>query len=105
MRVASTGYRLCTCCRPSRGYGAPDFKTDIKAEIKKFFAGTVITGGNVDSEEKAKSVLENGFDLVYIGRAFIANPDLVEKLQNRDDLKQPNPNLFYAAGKEGYTDY
>ena len=85
--------------------GAPDFETDIKKEIKKYFAGTVITGGNIDSEKKAKEVLENGFDLVYVGRAFIANPDLVQKFKNGDDLKEPNPELFYSAGKEGYTDY
>ena len=85
--------------------GAPDFKTDIKKEIKKFFAGTVITGGNIDSEEKAKKVLDDGFDLVYIGRAFIANPDLVEKFKNEKDLREPNADLFYTSGKEGYIDY
>lgn len=84
---------------------APDFKTDIRQTIKGTFAGTVITGGNVDSKEKAQEILDDGFDLVYIGRGFIANPELVNKLEKGKKLKDPNPDLFYSAGKEGYTDY
>jgi len=85
--------------------GSPDFKTDIKKEIKKYFAGTVITGGNIDSEDKAKKVLDDGFDLAYVGRAFIANPDFVKKIKNNKKISEPNPDTFYTPGKEGYTDY
>lgn len=85
--------------------GSPDFKTDIKKEIKKYFAGPVITGGNIDSEEKAKAVLDEGFDLVYVGRAVLANPDFVERIKNGKELQEPRPELFYTPGAEGYTDY
>ncbi|XLS27426.1 alkene reductase [Flavobacteriaceae bacterium M23B6Z8] len=85
--------------------GAPDFKTEIRKTIKGTFAGTVITGGDVDSKQKAQKLLDDGFDLVYIGRPFISNPDLVEKLKNEKDLKAPDPNTFYTPGAEGYTDY
>ncbi|WP_026752816.1 alkene reductase [Sediminibacter sp. Hel_I_10] len=85
--------------------GSPDFKTDIKETIKGTFAGTVITGGDIDSEKKAKAVLEEGFDLAYVGRSFISNPDFVEKIKNGEELTDPNPDLFYTPGKEGYTDY
>ena len=85
--------------------GAPDFKTEIKETIKGTFGGTVITGGEIKSKEDAEKVLDNGFDLAYVGRSFIANPNLVEKFKNGDDLKDPNPDLFYTSGAEGYTDY
>lgn len=85
--------------------GAPEFKTDIKETIKGAFTGPVIIGGNIDSKQKAQEVIDNGFDLVYIGRPFISNPDLVKKLENDESLKEPNPDTFYSAGKEGYTDY
>ncbi|OZV68491.1 alkene reductase [Winogradskyella aurantia] len=85
--------------------GAPDFKTDIKKTIKLNFAGPIITGGDVNSKEDAEKILEKGFDLVYVGRPFISNPDLPEKFKKGEDLKDPNPNLFYTPGAEGYTDY
>ncbi|WP_179345011.1 alkene reductase [Winogradskyella ursingii] len=85
--------------------GAPDFKTDIKQTIKLNFGGPIITGGDVNSKEDAEQILKDGYDLVYIGRPFISNPDLVEKLKDGDDLRDPNPELFYSAEKEGYTDY
>ena len=85
--------------------GAPDFKTDIKKTIKLNFGGTIITGGDVTSKEDAEKVLADGYDLVYIGRPFISNPNLVEKLQQGEALTEPNGDLFYTPGPEGYTDY
>ncbi|WP_336069549.1 alkene reductase [Mesoflavibacter sp. CH_XMU1404-2] len=85
--------------------GAPEFKTDIKATIKGAFVGTVISGGGVASEADAQKVLDEGMDLVYVGRPFISNPDLVEKFKNHKELQDPNPDTFYTPGKEGYTDY
>ena len=85
--------------------GAPDFATDIKNSIKKNFKGTVITGGDVDSEEKAQAILSSGLDLVYVGRSFISNPNFVEKIQNKAELVMPDMETFYSPGDKGYTDY
>ncbi|WP_047546193.1 alkene reductase [Psychroserpens sp. Hel_I_66] len=85
--------------------GAPDFKTEIKGTIKGAFAGPIITGGDIDSKKDAEQVLEDGFDLAYMGRPFISNPDLVDKLKNDKELTEPKQDLFYTPGKEGYTDY
>jgi len=62
-------------------------------------------GGDIDSVEKADKMLQNGLDLVYVGRPFISNPDFVEKLHNESELKLPDMNTFYSPGEEGYTDY
>ena len=85
--------------------GAPDFKTDIKNTIKLNFQGPIITGGDVNSKEDAQAILDKGYDLVYVGRPFISNPDLVQKFLNNEELQDPNPDLFYTPGAEGYTDY
>ena len=85
--------------------GAPDFKSDIKKTIKLNFGGTIITGGDVNSKADAQAILDQGYDLVYIGRPFISNLNLVDKLKNDEDLTDPNPDLFYTPGPEGYTDY
>lgn len=85
--------------------GAPDFKTDVKNTIKLNFNGPIITGGDVSSKKDAEKVLQDGFDLVYIGRPFVSNPDLINKLQQGSELVNPNSDLFYTPGSEGYTDY
>jgi N-ethylmaleimide reductase len=39
------------------------------------------------------------------GRPFIANPDLVERLQKGAPLAAPRAELFYTPDAEGYSDY
>ena len=39
------------------------------------------------------------------GIPYIANPDLVERLRQDAPLNEPKPELFYAQGPAGYTDY
>lgn len=86
-------------------FAAPDFKTDVLGTIKNSFGGTVISGGNVQSIEDAESIIKNGADLVYVGRPFISNPDLIHRFKNKLELSAPNFDTFYTPGKEGYTDY
>jgi N-ethylmaleimide reductase len=40
-----------------------------------------------------------------VGRAIIANPDLVLRWQADAELNDLNPATIYASGAEGYTDY
>ena len=55
---------------------------------------------------KANAAIASGqADLVAFGVPYIANPDLVERLQADAPLNKPNPALFYGVGAEGYTDY
>jgi N-ethylmaleimide reductase len=86
-------------------FGAPDFTLNIKKIIKENFKGTVISGGDVNTQEKAETILESGLDLVYVGRPFISNPDLVERLQHTLELTAPDVDTFYSPGEKGYTDY
>lgn len=84
---------------------APEFATKIWKTIGDNFNGTMIGGGDVWSAEKAEELLNDGYDLVYIGRAFIANPNLIEKLKNKEDLATPDIDKIYTPGPEGYLDY
>lgn len=86
-------------------FGAPDFTTNIKKIIKENFKGFVISGGDVDTIEKAEAILDSGLDLVYVGRPFISNPNFVEKLQNKEELVIADMDTFYSPGEKGYTDY
>lgn len=40
-----------------------------------------------------------------VGRAFLANPDLVERLTFGAELNEPDAATFYAPGPAGYIDY
>ena len=39
------------------------------------------------------------------GRPFIANPDLVERLQSGSPMAEMNPATLYGGGAAGYADY
>lgn len=53
----------------------------------------------------AQQALAGGADLVAFGRPFIANPDLVARLQTGGPFNTPDRTTFYGGGAPGYTDY
>ncbi|MDY6998748.1 MAG: alkene reductase [Actinomycetota bacterium] len=40
-----------------------------------------------------------------VGRAYLANPDLIDRLMIGAELNEPDPVTFYASGPRGYIDY
>jgi N-ethylmaleimide reductase len=55
---------------------------------------------------RAKADLDGGIaDAISFGRPFLANPDLVKRLQERAPLNEPQMETFYSQGAEGYIDY
>ncbi len=53
----------------------------------------------------AQQALADGADLVAFGRPYIANPDLVARLQAGGPFNTPDKMTFYGGGAQGYTDY
>ncbi|WP_078879843.1 alkene reductase [Kitasatospora purpeofusca] len=54
----------------------------------------------------AERLLDAGADLVSLGRAFLANPDLVTRLRTGAPLNPVrDTHLMYVGGETGYTDY
>ena len=53
----------------------------------------------------AQEALQHGADLVAFGKAFIANPDLVQRLRADGPYNEPDRATFYGGGAPGYTDY
>jgi len=84
-------------------------ETSFGESIGKQFTGTVIasTGFTGPSTlEAAQQAVDSGHgDLFAIGRDFLANPDLVERLRTGARLNEQRTELFYGGGAEGYTDY
>lgn len=78
-----------------------DFLTDFRAE----HSGTIILAGGLTQELADALIERNLIDLTAFGQPFIANPDLVERMQNGWPLTKPDPNSYYGGGVEGYLDY
>ena len=46
----------------------------------------VVTGGSHTTKSSASAMTGGDFDLVAIGRSFIANPDLIAKIRRGDRI-------------------
>jgi N-ethylmaleimide reductase len=77
----------------------------VHPELKKAFGGTIIVNSGYGLES-AEAVLEAGTaDLVAFGVPFLANPDLLRRLDGGSPLNRPDFTTFYGGGATGYTDY
>ena len=85
--------------------GAPEVPAAFKARLQTAFAGTFIASGGFDRDRAERALAEGRADLVAFGRPWIANPDLVERMQAGHKLATPDPATFYSPGPVGYTDY
>jgi 2,4-dienoyl-CoA reductase-like NADH-dependent reductase (Old Yellow Enzyme family) len=87
------------CARESLG------PNRVGPELKKQFGGLYVAN-EAFTRETAELVLQAGeADAVAFGKAFIANPDLPQRLARNAPLNPPDTNTFYADGPQGYTDY
>ena len=67
--------------------------------------GAWMVNNGYDGALAEQAVQSDHADLVAFGKAFIANPDLVERLRLQAPLNPPDPTTFYGGGAKGYTDY
>ncbi|MCX5192437.1 alkene reductase [Streptomyces sp. NBC_00249] len=83
-------------------------------EIRKAWPGTLVANpalgwGGPLPEDGGKAagerLLAAGAELISLGRSFLANPDLVERLRTGAPLNEVRDTMFYGGGSEGYTDY
>ncbi|MGW0172384.1 alkene reductase [Rhodococcus sp. NPDC003322] len=78
---------------------------DIFTEFRAEYRGTIVLAGGMTRELAEDLMEKNVIDLAAFGQPFIANPDLVERMQNGWPLTEPDPNSYYGGGAEGYLDY
>jgi len=85
--------------------GSPHVPDSIKATFRSAFKGALILSGGYDAEKAETDLSAGKCDLIAIGRAFIANPDLVERWKTGAPLNAPDMDTFYTPGPKGYIDY
>ncbi len=75
------------------------------AELRRRAPGAFM-GNNELTVKEAEAVLEAGeADLVSFGRAFIANPDLVERIRTGAPLAAAPKDYWYGGDQTGYSDW
>ena len=79
--------------------------TDFLLAFRSQYRGTVILAGGMTRELAEDLMKRNLIDLTAFGQPFIANPDLVERMQNEWPLTTPDQTSYYGGGAAGYLDY
>jgi N-ethylmaleimide reductase len=79
----------------------------LLARVRSAFPGAIIWCGGFDDREGAQAALDTGLaDLIAFGRPYIANPDLVARLEHGWPLAEADPSTYYTRRAEaGYTDF
>ncbi len=85
--------------------GAPPVPVEFKIKLRAAFDGFFILCGGFDKTSAEQALIERRGDLIAFGRPFLANPDLVARMQTDAPLNTPIEATFYVPGAKGYTDY
>jgi len=78
---------------------------DVLTPIRRHFGGLLVANMGYDVEEANAAIGAGAIDAVAFVTAFLANPDLPERLRLGAPLNGPDPATFYTPGPVGYTDY
>lgn len=77
------------------------------ADFRRVFAGPLIGNCGYTIPAAEQAIAEDQADMIAIGRPFISNPDLVERVRNDWPLAEMAPisDWYSPIGAKGYTDY
>jgi N-ethylmaleimide reductase len=84
---------------------------DVLLDLRRAWPGTLIInpvlpmGPKQTGRTDADRWLELGAELISFGRAFIANPDLVERLRTGVPIAPVDEATYYQGGDAGYLTY
>jgi N-ethylmaleimide reductase len=72
--------------------------------LREAFAGTLLVGGGFGKAEAERVLADGRADAIVFGTSYLANPDLVQRLERDAPLNEPDKATFYTPGAKGYTD-
>ena len=82
-----------------------DAPLDNIALARAHHRGPLVVNDSYDADEAREVVAKGTADAVSFARAFIANPDLVERFREGTPLARFDPKKLYSPGAAGYSDY
>ena len=78
---------------------------DVGAHFRPLARMPIIANGGLDQAAGEARLAAGLCDAVAYGRAWIANPDLVERFARQAPLNEVDMATFYQGGEKGYLDY
>ena len=79
--------------------------SEVYTKLRHLFNGPVLAEGSMKAAQYAAMIADGKADFTGFARAYMSNPDLVERLAHCLPISQPDLNTTYSSGAEGYTDY
>ena len=83
----------------------PFSEPNIALRYREIYKGNLMINNGFTVETGNQIIEEDGADLVSFGVPFIANPDLVYRMENNIPIAVADKKKYYSTGAEGYTDY
>jgi N-ethylmaleimide reductase len=80
-------------------------KGDVMTIARANYKGVLIGNMGYTPAEAEEAVSAGKLDAVAFGSAYIANPDLPERIKAGAALNVPDTSTYYTPGAKGYTDY
>lgn len=75
-------------------------------EFRAVFSGPLMGNCGYTQQTAETAIREGVADLIAFGRAFMSNPDLVERFNNGWPLNaEADMSLWFSFGEEGYADF
>ena len=90
---------------PEQIADTPGVLADVGAHFRKIATMPIITNGAMNQAKGEARLAANLCDAVAYGKAWIANPDLVERFARNAELNVADVSTFYQGGEKGYLDY
>ena len=87
------------CTREKEG------EDSLGPQLKQLFGGAYIANEGFTKDQANAWLAAGKADAVAFGVPFIANPDLVARLEQDAPLNAPRFETFYGSSPEGYIDY
>jgi len=83
----------------------PSRVEDVAKYYREIYKGTFMANGGFTRETGNQTIEEGVADLVSFGAYYIANPDLVERFEQKAELNAIDEANMYMGEALGYTDY
>ena len=96
---------ICLSADVGASASAPGAASFLGGSFRSAFRGPVILAGGYLKDNGQAAIDAGEADLIGMGKPFLANPDLVERLRNDWPLNAWNSRTFYTEGPIGYIDY
>ncbi|AQS86287.1 MAG: alkene reductase [Acetobacter aceti] len=89
---------------PNGTFGKTD-QPKLHGPIREVFKKPLVLNQDYTRDEAIETVATGVADAIAFGRPFLANPDLVRRLEDNLPLNKDDIRTWYSQGREGYTDY